>query len=85
MNVYRSRIRPIARGGQIRWSGHGYLPSSLPKRGSSGTNLAGLTSLGGWGEKGTSSGDGAVNPGLVTVYDAFSLLPIDYNLAKSYR
>lgn len=85
MNVYRSRIRPVARSGPIRWSGHGYVTSTLPSRGSSGSNLAGLT---GWSDKGMSAshtGDKGVNPGLVTMHDALSLLPIDYNLAKSYR
>ncbi len=87
LNQYRSRVRPAARGGQVRWSG--YLPSTgLPKRGSSGANLAALTSFAGGREKsmsGSSLVDKQVNPGLVTIHNAVALLPINYSLAKAYR
>lgn len=87
LNHYRSRVRPAARGGPVRWSG--YLPSAtIPKRGSSGANLAALTSFSGNREKsmsGSSVGDKQVNPGLVTIHNAVALLPINYALAKAYR
>ena len=87
LNQYRSRVRPSTRGGQVRWSG--YLPSStLPKRGSSGANLAALTSFSGSREKSTSNlpqGDKQVNPGLVNIYNAMPLFPINYGLAEAYR
>ncbi len=71
----------------MRWSG--YLPSStLPKRGSSGANLAALTSFSGSREKSTSNlpqGDKQVNPGLVNIYNAMPLFPINYGLAEAYR
>lgn len=86
MNTYRSRVHPAARGSQVRWSSY-IASSTIPKRGSSGSNLAGLASFGGPRDKmvGSAQGDKHVNPGLVTIHDAIPLLPIDYSLAKAYR
>lgn len=83
---YKSHIRSAARG-QSRWSGHGFLSSSIPKRTGSSGNMAG-----GRIDKQTLSAsilgaDKTLNPytGLVTIHDVTPMLPIDYNLARTYR